>query len=442
MNLIPDKRFFVAFYSFLATAFLLVILRIFSEMDLTLISAIWWVLITLMAALLLTDAYLVKFTNSIHAWRKLPSNLALGSDCKIQLKFENNSKRPIKFSYTDSYPATIKTEQLPSELSLQPGEIAIAKYTARPIKRGPASFNQINLRVQSPFNFWRYQKRINANQTTKIYPNFMAIANLSFLDYEQRLAHIGAHLSQRRGSGQSFKQLREYQRGDEIRQIDWKATSRQHKLISREYQDERDQEIIFMLDCGRRMRAQDGDLSHFDHSINALLLTSYMALSAGDAVGMMSFSGDSRWIKPIKGKNKINTLLNSLYDLHSSLENCDLASAAQQLMLKQQKRSLIIVITNLRDEDSDDLLQSVKLLTKKHLVMIACLKERNLENNIQVTDIKDALLYTATHLYTQQRQALIRKLKAQGVLIADSIPESMHVSLVNEYMLLKRSGRI
>ncbi|MDP1165310.1 DUF58 domain-containing protein, partial [Klebsiella pneumoniae] len=90
--------------------------------------------------------------------------------------------------------------------------------------------------------------------------------------------------------------------GDEIRQVDWKATARQQRLISREYQDERDQEVLFMLDTGRRMRAMDGEASHFDHSLNALLLTSYIALGAGASVGVLGFAGSCRWVKPVKGR--------------------------------------------------------------------------------------------------------------------------------------------
>ena len=90
----------------------------------------------------------------------------------------------------------------------------------------------------------------------------------------------------RRGEGLEFHQLREYREGDSQRQIDWKATSRSGQLISREYQDERDQQIMLLIDCGRRMRAQDDELSHFDHVLNAALLLAYVGLRQGDAVGL------------------------------------------------------------------------------------------------------------------------------------------------------------
>lgn len=444
MKFVPDKALFKLLTGFFLTGVLLLLLRVFSDMDIHFFTQLWWIILAVVSLFALADALLARMTLQVNGFRKLPGNLPLGTHCRISLKFENRSKRIARFSYTDSYPNSVTSEGLPAELELAPEQAAIIKYSVKPTKRGPATFGRITLRLQSPFNLWRLQINTGEEQTTKVYPNFMAVANLNFLDYEQRLSHIGAHLSQRRGSGQEFKQLREYQRGDEIRSIDWKATSRQHKLISREYQDERDQEIIFMLDSGRRMRAMDGDLSHFDHSINAMLLTSYIALSAGDAVGFMSFAGENRWVKPTKGKMAINTLLNQLYDLHSSLDASDLAHAAEAMIFRQQKRSLIVIITNLRDEDADDLLMAVQLLSRKHLVMVACLQERCLKEIEDSTPetLEEILSYAAFKLYTEQRKQLIKNLQARGVIVADSTPDLMHVTLVNEYMSLKRAGRI
>ena len=444
MQLKPDTTLLQACLAFAATGMALTLLRIFSDINISLGSSLWWLCFIIFICIALLDAARIKWSKPIDCARQLPGNLPLGSGAKIKLRFQNDTNRIQSFSYTDHYPAAVITEQLPAELIVAPGQTAIAEYRVKAIKRGEADFGDIQINTLSPLKLWRYRLNIPAQQSTKVYPNFMAVANLNFLDYEQRLAHIGAHISQRRGSGQEFKQLREYQRGDEIRQIDWKATSRQHRLISREYQDERDQEIIFMLDSGRRMRAMDGDLSHFDHSLNALLLTSYIALSAGDAVGYMSFAGNNRWLKPVKGKPAINTLLNHLYDLHSTLDASDLTNAAEQLLIRHQKRSLVIIISNLRDDDTDDLLKAVRMLSRKHLVLVACLKEKCLVEGIseEPESMSEALNYAATKLYSEQRALLIKNLKARGIAVADSTPELMHVSLVNEYMALKRAGKI
>ena len=206
---------------------------------------------------------------------------------------------------------------------------------------------------------------------------------------------------QRRGLGQEFHQLREFRDGDTLRQIDWKATARKRTPIAREYQDERDQQILFLLDCGRRMRSQDGELSHFDHALNASLLLGYVALRQGDAVGLMTFASEQRrYLPPVKGQAQVNVLLNAVYDLQSSQRPADYSDAVDALLKRQSRRALVVLITNLRDEDDEDLLNAVKRLERRHRVLIASLREDVLDNlrHSQVEDYESALNLSLIHI--------------------------------------------
>jgi len=286
-----------------------------------------------------------------------------------------------------------------------------------------------------------------------VYPNFAAISQYALLATENRLSQLGIRKIRRRGEGMDFNQLREYREGDSLRQIDWKATSRLRKLISREYQDEKDQEILFLLDCGRRMLSHDGELSHFDHTLNAMLLVSYVALHQGDAVGFSTFGiGDEdnghgqsrRWVPARKGMATIQSLLNNVYDLHAHAITPDYTQAVTQLLLRQKKRALIIVLTNLRDEDSHDLLNALQLLKRKHLVVLASLKEQALEQVMEksIDDFSDALLFASTCEYQTQRKKMFENLHARGVNYLDVTPDKLAVNLVNRYLDIKSSGQL
>jgi uncharacterized protein (DUF58 family) len=277
-----------------------------------------------------------------------------------------------------------------------------------------------------------------------VYPNFRSITSFKMLGLQQQIGQLGIHVKPRRGQGLDFHQLREYREGDSMNQIDWKATSRLRKLISREYQDERDQDVIFALDCGRRMHARDGELSHFDHVLNAFLLTSHVALKQGDAVGLMTFAGQDRWIKPQKGQHSINGLLNQVYDLHSSTETSDFVELAQQLMNKRKKRSLIILVTNLHEEDSDDITAAIRIIARQHVVIVANLRESFLDDTLShpVHNFSSALSYAGTIEYLSSRQRMLKMLRKQGVIVADALPHLLHISLINEYLMLKRRGAI
>ncbi|MFT3928946.1 MAG: DUF58 domain-containing protein [Spongiibacteraceae bacterium] len=227
-----------------------------------------------------------------------------------------------------------------------------------------------------------------------------------------------------------------------MRQIDWKASARYQKPISREYQEERDQEIIFLLDCGRRMRAKDGELSHFDHALNAMLVTSHVALRQGDAVGLLSFAGNERWFAPLKGRSNIERLLHRVYDLHSSTATSDFLSAAQQLITRQRKRALIVLMTAIRAEDSEDLQAALALLQRKHLVLVANLRECELEQKMQqpITTLNSALLYAGIAQAQNAQQNLFARLRQQRVNLIDALPQHLHRELVNQYWQMKMSG--
>jgi len=376
--------------------------------------------------------------------RHLPNTLSLGINNRVKLCIHNPLHRAVNMIVSDHHPSQIEITKLPASLSVPATSTAEVYYNVFPLRRGDASFDTADLRVSSHWGLWQLRLRRGLPQRVKIYPNFAAISQYDRLGHDQQVNQLGIHVSQRRGQGMDFNQLREFREGDPLRQVDWKASARMRKLISRQYQDERDQDIIFLLDCGRRLRAKDGVLSHFDHCLNALLLTSYVASRHGDAVGLMTFAGEQRWYKPKKGKAVVSALLNQVYDLHSSTETSDFVSAAQALMNRHRKRSLIILITNVRDEDADNLSAAVRLLMKQHIVLVASLRENFLDQKLQqnVANFEDALAYSGSVDFFERRRQLLDKLSNSGVIISDSLPQLMYAALVNQYLLLKRSGRI
>jgi uncharacterized protein (DUF58 family) len=154
------------------------------------------------------------------------------------------------------------------------------------------------------------------------------------------------------------------------------------KAILREYQEERDQQVMFLLDCGRRMRTAEGGRAEFEAVLDAVLLTAQAALRQGDLVGLMTFSGARRWLAPRKGMTQQHALLNALYDLESSAEAPDSTSAARDLTLRVRKRSLVVLVSNVRDEDADERGACLELLASRHLVLLASLRERALASTL------------------------------------------------------------
>lgn len=376
--------------------------------------------------------------------RTLPHSLALGAATQVSLALTNQLQRRLHITLAEPPCNKIDHHDFSIKADLNPLEKKQFGYSILPIKRGDARLTQIAIRIDTPWRLWQHCVRAGNENEIKIYPNFSPISQMAQLGVEQHIRRLGVHLVQRRGDGMEFKQLRDFVEGDALRQIDWKVTARYNKPISREYQDERNQEVFFLLDCGRRLRHEDSGLSHFDYALNALLLTSYIALRQGDSVGFTSFAGDKRWLAPVSGQVGTHRLLEKLYDLNCTKENSDYLAAAQAFLKRQRRRSLVILVTNLRTEDIDDIVCATRLMAKQHIVMVASLKENVLDDNINkpVTSFSDALNYTASHILLSERQAIAKKLTAQGVLFVDTPPEMLSLNLVSEYIKVKRSGRL
>ena len=243
--------------------------------------------------------------------------------------------------------------------------------------------------------------------------------------------------------------MREYRSGDSFRQIEWNATSKYLKLISKEYQDERDQQIVFLLDCGRRMRhAEDqqsgGKQSHLDQALNAMLLLSYVASRQDDAVGFMTFGGNDKWYPPQKGGKTIRNILNQVYDIKSSVSAADYHVTAEKLLALQKRRALVILVTNTRNEDHEDLKKAVQMLKKRHLTILADLREEILDKSLQetVTDYETALRFQAVSAYLEDRKRNHKFLSHQGIVTLDLLANQLPAALVNNYLMIKASAKL
>jgi len=408
----------------------------------TLLSIHWGLLLALLALSVL-DAVRVRRLPSPRVQRQLPGSLALGRWSDVRLDISHDLTQPLKIQLFDHVPDGLDFEHLPLAAGLQPGQLIQLGYRVRPLKRGHFNFEHCEINLPSPMGLWTEKRLLEAIDSTRVYPDFARLYDGQLLAVDNWLSQLGIRQRQRRGQGQEFHQLREFREGDSLRQIDWKATARHRAPIAREYEDERDQQIIFMLDCGRRMRSQDGELSHFDHALNACLLLSYTALRQGDAVGLSTFASEQpRYLAPVKGTGQLNVLLNTVYDLDSSQHPADYQAAVTQLLARQKRRALVVLVTNLRDEDDEELLIAVKRLGQRHRVLVASLREEALDRLRQtpVQTLPEALAYCGTVDYLNARATLHERLSAHGMAVLQARPGELGAELVTLYLGWKKAG--
>ena len=412
------------------------------------LAAVWPALVMICAAagVLLAiaagaDALVARAAQPVSAERVTPASAALGAWHRIRVKVHNHSGSPADLVFHDHHPARCEVRDLPQRVRIAPRAWAELGYELKPLVRGDLDFGEIEMRAHSPLGLWERRIASGAQASMRVYPNFAEISKYALLATDDRLSQIGVLQRPRRGEGLEFHQLREYREGDMQRQIDWKATSRTGKLISREYQDERDQQIMFLIDCGRRLAAHDDALSHFDHVLNAVLLLAYVSVRQGDAAGFLTMSGHTRFMAPRKSGATVTAMLNQLYDLQPTLSTSDYYAAAVELMTRLRKRTLVVIVSNLRDEDEDTLAPALALLNRRHLVLFASLREAILSRALKtrVDSFDRALTYAATADYLRNRELAFRRLARGGTQCLDVEPQELPIALVNRYLDIKRA---
>ena len=407
----------------------------------------------------LVAAVVLDYTITRRAWRAstpimtrvLPAAFAIGVKKPVTLSIETPGAQGWQCALYDHVDPTLVTEGLPLRLALAAGQATDVTYQVLPTERGHATFAPADVRVRSRWGLCELLDRLGAEETRRVFPDFAQVARYAWLAGDRRLQEMGVKTYQRRGEGTDFKQLVEYRIGDEVRHIDWRATLRQAKPIVREFQDERDQCVMLLVDCGRRMRAHDrGDTigtTHFDQVMNAVMLLSYVALQRGDAVGATTFGtapGDERSFPPKKGTRALHGLMAEFFGVQPTLSHSDYVLAAQQLLRRQRRRALVIVITNFRDEDASELSHALRLLRSRHLVMVASLRETIVGEMIAQPLISraSAIEVASAQLYEQARRDAFNRLADRDALMVDAEPAQLGVTLVNRYHAVKRAGKI
>jgi len=376
--------------------------------------------------------------------RKIRKVMSHGQWSDITVELTNAGGNKVNVRAHDMHPQLCKVRGLPRTFSIDANAMTSVYYEALPQVRGQMVFDGIDCHVSTGMGLWYRQLKVDCLDSVKVYPNFKNNKLFGVLLSKRNLDHLGIRRLPRPGEGSDFHQLREYRDGDSLKQIDWKATARTQKLITREYAQERDQQIVFLLDCSMRMRHQDEKSSHMDDTLNAVVLLSHVALQQGDATGIMTFGGIDRWIPPSKGIQSAGRLMHGLYDLEATRELPDYVQAVETLAVRLKRRALVILITNLRNEDGQSALQALQRLKGKHLVLMADLKESDLESAIQTepTTTEEAMLWLSAENYRLQRKQQHQLAVAGGARLLDVSPTNLSADLITRYLAIKRLGKL
>ncbi|MCL2706320.1 MAG: DUF58 domain-containing protein, partial [Spirochaetaceae bacterium] len=229
------------------------------------LSLIWFLSGVIALPIIIIDAlFLALMIDTLEIERSINTSLALGEASTVKLKINRSNRRflPTKIKLFDIYPSSMACQVFPVVLDrngLKKKSSLVFEYSVLPVQRGEWEFQTLHLLFSSPLFFWQRKVIHTVKTKGRTYPDFKKMVTLAGEDLKGILERVGLKNIRKRGHGLEFQSLREYQPGDPVKAIDWRATSRRQKPIIREYQEEQDQQILFLLDTGYRLHRREGE---------------------------------------------------------------------------------------------------------------------------------------------------------------------------------------
>ena len=418
----------------------------------------------LVIGMLLIDRALTPEPSAFYIQRENDARLSLGANNRVLLHIENRGTRTVRAIARDEPPPEFRADRVlltsptpeaaSKNFSLAPRVPVALGYHVRPPRRGDYAFGDTNLRWTGVLGLVKRQARFSTRAPVKVYPNLLDIRKYELQARKGQLQEIGLRQMRMLGSGTEFERLREYQLDDEFRKIDWKATARRAKPVTREFETEKSQTIMSLLDTGRLMRPPVADpdnpsgqgLAKLDYAVNAVLMLSYVAALRGDRVGMLSFADEvKQYLAPRAGRGQFYRMLATLYAADTEPVESDYVRAFAYLGAKHKRRSLVVIFSDIATGiAADTLVKQIAPMSPRHLVLLVAISDPTVLQLAQQIPRDSVAVYerAVAEQLVDERTLILEKLRQRGVLTLDVPANQLTVSVVNKYLELKARGRI
>jgi uncharacterized protein (DUF58 family) len=296
--------------------------------------------------------------------------------------------------------------------------------------------------MQAPLGLVERTLKYQLDDSILVAPSLAGVRRYRLLAVQRRLRDAGIRSVRMRGEGTSFASLRGYTVGDDPRHIDWKATAKRRTLITREYTVEQGQTVMILIDAGRMMTQQAGELTRFEHVLTAALTLADVAVSGGDRVGLMLFDDEVRaFIPPIRGRAALPPLRDALVPATARLVEPDYAAAFRTLSARHRKRSLLVLFSDVIDRRaSAALIAHTAQAAARHLPLVVALRNDQLLAAAIPTGEQDVpAIYesAAAEELVMARDEALRGMRQIGVDVLDISPRAMTASVINRYLEIK-----
>ncbi len=431
-------RFFLIVMAFVA---LFILAYLFPGL-LSIVSALFFVAL----GLVVIDLILLFKQKGISASRILPEKLSNGDDNPIEITLQNNYNFTADLRLIDEMPFQYQKRDF--EISTQLNKLDEKKitYTLRPLERGEYYFGNLNVYASSPIGLVTRRFQFAKDAMVPNYPSFLQLRKYMLLAFSNKLFEYGLKKIRRIGHTMEFEQIKDYVNGDDIRNINWKATAKRNQLMVNQFQDERSQPIYSVIDKGRAMKMPFEGLSLLDYAINATLVISNVALKKQDKAGMFTFSRKvENKVVAERRPSQMNKILETLYNVNTDFSESDFSRLYIDVKRSITQRALLLLYTNFETLDAlHRQLPYLQAMAKNHLLVVIFFENTELQKltNVEAHNTFEIFQKTIAEKFMYEKKLIVNELQKHGIQSILTSPENLTINTINKYLEIKARGLI
>ncbi len=391
---------------------------------------------------------LLVFSNRepLHVQRTWQERFNLGETNKIKLKVENLSNQPFHFILYEGFPIEMQERSRSFGGMLAAGGERTFDYTFTPKSRGEFSFGDISVRIRSVFFLVSRRVEISASGKFHVYPSVLQMKKYELLVFHQQKVNSGIKKIRRLGNNSEFEQIKNYIQGDDLRTVNWKATSRKNELMVNQYQEEKSQSVYCIIDKSRNMEMDFDGLSFLDYSINASLVLSNIAIRKGDKAGLITYSDKIGTVIPAeRSAGQMRRMIETLYNQRTRFKEASYDLLYQSIRRSVRSRSLIVLFTNFESEFTlKRALPILRQINQKHVLVVVMFENKELQDLAfgEAESLLEVYQSTVAERMISYKSMLAQTLRQNGIHTVLTLPEDLSVNTINKYLELKAKGAI
>ncbi len=384
--------------------------------------------------------------NPIQIERIVPKRLSNGDDNKIWIKIRNEFRFTAHLRIIDEIPHQFQIRDFQISFQLPSSESKSISYDLRPTERGEFDFGSINVFAKTRIGLIERKLSFIEHVSVPVYPSFVQMKKFEMYAISNRLTDIGIKKIRRIGHTMEFDRIKEYVRGDDVRSINWKATARSGDLMVNQYQDERSQQVVNVIDMGRVMKMPFDGLHLLDYAINTSLVISNIALLKEDKAGLLTFTNkETTVVKPEKRRVHIQRIQEALYNLDTNFMESNFQRMLVGLKTHLNQRSLILLYTNFETYSAmERQLPYLQRLAKDHLLVTIFFENTEMTSLLEKESESVSDIYTKTiaEKFSYEKRQIVKALNQRGIHTILTPPKELSVNAINKYLELKARGLI